>query len=69
MINKRETETSCDNWYDRRKMQQGKTARKDVEQTNKAAKRRTSDRSALKAIRDRDASKVMIAYAKENGTD
>ena len=43
---KRETRTSCDNWNDRRKTQQGKTALKVVGWTNKVAKSRMSDRCA-----------------------
>ena len=53
-------------WNDRRKMQRGDTARKDVGLTNKATKCRTSDR-CTKSDENRDAWKVMIACAKDQG--
>ena len=63
---KSETRTSCDNWIDEMKMQQGKLARKDVVQTKRLSVGRVTD--ALKATRDKDVWKVMIAKAKEQGT-
>ena len=48
-------------------MQQGKTASTGVGWTNKVAQIRMSDK-ALTATWDRDACKVMTAYAKEHGT-
>ena len=59
---KRETRTSCDNRNDCRK-----TASKVVEWTNKVAQSRTRHRS-MKAMRDRDAWKVMTAHAEEYST-
>ena len=47
----RETRTFCDNWNDRRKMQQGKTALKDDGQTKWLKVGRLTE--ALKAMRDR----------------
>ena len=41
---RRETGTFSDNWNDRRKMQQGRTARKDIGWTNKVDKCRISNR-------------------------
>ena len=55
-VMRRETGTSCDNWNDQSRMQQGKATRKYVGWTMKVAKCRSSGM------------KVMIAYAKEQGT-
>ena len=60
-VEKSDTGTSCDSWNCPREAQQGKIKRKDVGRTKKVAKCRTN---AIKAMRDRDAWKVIIAYAK-----
>ena len=43
---RRETKTSCENWNDYKKMQQGKTSSTSVGWTSKVAQIRMSDRSA-----------------------
>ena len=50
-----------------RKIQQGKTARKDIEWINKVAKYKMSD-NVLNATRNQGMWKISIAYAKEQGT-
>ena len=56
-----------DNWNDRGKTQQGKQREKMFDERTKWLKiGRVTE--ALKAMRDRDARRVMIAYAKKQGT-
>ena len=51
----------------KRKMQSGENSKRNVGWTLKVNKCRTSN-SKLQMRRDRDAWKIMIAYAKEQGT-
>ena len=65
-VRRRERRTSCDNWNDRKKRQQGKKCEKMFDGLTKWSKVGQVT-EALKETRDRDAWKVMITYAKEHG--